>query len=145
MIKKLILITLILNLISFDSSKSIAAPLSGVSCTATQKIGGSRWISGQLGALKNLDAKKSYSFASENFRSKITLSEFIAIISTNYAMLLDLRTYSINSCNKQNGQFHFNLSMTDNDGRKYLMEYVLSFQKQRWGVEAAKVDELIKG
>lgn len=145
MIKKLILITLISNLVILASSSSSAAPLSAVSCSATQKSGGSKWVSGQLKALKNLDAKKSYNFASENFRSKISLTEFIAIISNNYSMLLNLKSYSITSCNKQNGQFHFNLSLIDNDNRKYLMEYVLTYQKGRWGVESATIDELIKG
>ena len=67
-------------------------------CSQEEISGGSAWITGQLNAFSNSDAKAAYAFASEQFRSGVSLDEFASIIAGQYSALLNLETFEIINC-----------------------------------------------
>ncbi|MDP5051475.1 MAG: DUF4864 domain-containing protein, partial [Candidatus Planktophila sp.] len=70
-------------------------------CSNAEVDQGSAWIKGQLDACTNEDPETAYSFASESFKTRSSLQQFIAIIVTNYGFLLSTRSYTIGDCTKQ--------------------------------------------
>ena len=108
-------------------------------CSATEFGGGSAWIKGQLKAFGDSSPNVAYSYASEKFRSETSLENFISVIRNQYSMLLDLKSYDVGQCTKSEGYFLFEVSLVDKADFKYTMRYVLSYVKERWGVEGAAV------
>lgn len=108
-------------------------------CRNAEVDQGSAWIKGQLDAFANEDPETAYSFASESFKARSDLQQFVAIIVTNYGFLLSTRSYTIGDCTKQGELFLFNVQVTDTTGQKYPMEYTLSKIADTWGVDAASV------
>ena len=108
-------------------------------CSTKEISGGSTWIKGQLTAFGNSSPSVAYSYASEKFRSQTSLENFVSVIRNQYSMLLDLKSYEISNCTKSEGYLLFEVSLVDNSDFKYTMRYVLSYVKNRWGVEGAAV------
>ena len=108
-------------------------------CSNTEVDQGSAWIKGQLDAFANEDPETAYSFASESFKARSDLQQFVAIIVTNYGFLLSTRSHTIGDCTKQGELFLFDVQVTDTTGQKYPMEYTLSKIADTWGVDAASV------
>ena len=108
-------------------------------CSNVEVDQGSAWIKGQLDAFANEDPETAYSFASESFKARSDLQQFVAIIVTNYGFLLSTRSHTIGDCTKQGELFLFDVQVTDTTGQKYPMEYTLSKIADTWGVDAASV------
>ena len=108
-------------------------------CSNAEVDQGSAWIKGQLDAFANEDPETAYSFASESFKARSDLQQFVAIIVTNYGFLLSTRSFTIGDCTKQGELFLFDVQVTDTTGQKYPMEYTLSKTANMWGVDAASV------
>ena len=108
-------------------------------CSNAEVDQGSAWIKGQLDAFANEDPETAYSFASESFKARSDLQQFVAIIVTNYGFLLSTRSHTIGDCTKQGELFLFDVQVTDTTGQKYPMEYTLSKIADTWGVDAASV------
>ena len=108
-------------------------------CSNTEVDQGSAWVKGQLDAFANEDPETAYSFASESFKARSDLQQFVAIIVTNYGFLLSTRSHTIGDCTKQGELFLFNVQVIDTAGQKYPMEYTLSKIADTWGVDAASV------
>ena len=108
-------------------------------CSTKEIGGGSAWIKGQLKAFGDSSPSVAYSYASEKFRSETSLENFVSVIRNQYSMLLDLKSYEISNCTKSEGYLLFEVSLVDNSDFKYTMRYVLSYVKNRWGVEGAAV------
>lgn len=108
-------------------------------CSNSEIVQGSAWIKGQLAAFTKEDLETAYSFASESFKARSGLQQFVAIIVTNYGFLLNARSYTVGDCTKEGELFLFNVQVTDRSGQKYLMEYTVSKIANAWGVDAASV------
>ena len=108
-------------------------------CSNAEVDQGSAWIKGQLDAFANEDPETAYGFASESFKARSDLQQFVAIIVTNYGFLLSTRSHTIGDCTKQGELFLFDVQVTDTTGQKYPMEYTLSRIADTWGVDAASV------
>jgi hypothetical protein len=108
-------------------------------CSPSEIDNGSAWIEGQLKAFDNEDPEAAYQFASESFRVRSNLQQFVAIIVTNYGFLLDINSYSVGTCSKSADAYLFDVQVIDTAGEKYSMEYTLSLVNGRWGVDAASV------
>ena len=108
-------------------------------CSNAEVDQGSAWIRGQLDAFANEDPETAYGFASESFKARNGLQQFVAIIVTNYGFLLSTRSHTIGDCTKQGELFLFDVQVTDTTGQKYPMEYTLSKIADTWGVDAASV------
>ena len=135
-------ITLLLS--SCSSTDSVAQkPQESTSaqptCSNAEVDQGSAWIKGQLDAFANEDPETAYGFASESFKARSDLQQFVAIIVTNYGFLLSTRSHTIGDCTKQGELFLFDVQVTDTTGQKYPMEYTLSKIADTWGVDAASV------
>mgnify|MGYP006184776199 CR=1 FL=1 len=108
-------------------------------CSNAEVDQGSAWIKGQLDAIANEDPETAYSFASESFKARSDLQQFVAIIVTNYGFLLSTRSYTIGDCTKDGQFFEFDVEVIDTAGEKYPMRYTLSKIAGTWGVDAAAV------
>jgi hypothetical protein len=108
-------------------------------CSNTEVDQGSAWIKGQLDAFTNEDPETAYDFASEKFKAKSSLNQFVAIIVANYGFLLSTTSYTIGDCTKEGELFNFDVQVTDAVGQKYPMRYTLSKIAGTWGVDAAAV------
>ena len=108
-------------------------------CTKNDFEEGSRWITGQLRAFKKTDPKYAYGFASEDFRSTLSISQFADIISTEYSMLLDWRNFEILSCEKNDEYFLFGVKVVSNEEIVYTLDYFLSKIGGSWGVDSANI------
>ena len=146
MIEKLLVLILAISLLlsSCSSTDPVAQePQESTStqptCSNAEVDQGSAWIKGQLDAFANEDPETAYSFASESFKARSDLQQFVAIIVTNYGFLLSTRSHTIGDCTKQGELFLFDVQVTDTTGQKYPMEYTLSKIADTWGVDAASV------
>lgn len=108
-------------------------------CTKSDFEEGSRWITGQLRAFKKSDPKYAYGFASEDFRSTLSINQFADIISTEYSMLLDWRNFEILSCDKNEEYFLFGVKVVSNEEIVYIFEYFLSKIGGSWGIDSANI------
>ena len=108
-------------------------------CTKAEIDQGSAWIKGQLTAFTEEDPETAYGFASESFKARSSLQQFVAIIVGNYGFLLNTDSYTVGDCTKQGELFLFDVQVTDTTGQKYPMEYTLSKIANTWGVDAASV------
>ena len=108
-------------------------------CSESEFTGGSNWIEGQLQAFGERDPNRAYSYASEAFKNANSVEDFAAIISSQYSMLLDLRDFNIVSCDKDGDFFSYKVQITDNQGGRYAMEYLLSYIRNKWGIDGASV------
>jgi hypothetical protein len=108
-------------------------------CSATELRDGSAWIKGQLRAFNESEPKVAYEYASEQFRAKTSLEQFVYVIRSQYSMLLDLKSYSVINCERNNGYFLYQVKVIDNSNQSYDLQYLLSYTKKKWGVEAAVV------
>lgn len=144
------LLTLILaaTLTACSSPEEVSQPtnskLDGIAqptptCSTQEFVSGSDWIKGQLKAFEEADAEKAYSYASESFQRDNSVEDFAAIIVSQYTMLLDIKDYQIISCDKSGEMFSFKVKISDNQGDSYAMEYILSLNGERWGVDGASV------
>ena len=61
------------------------------------------------------------------------------MVINGYTMLLDIKDYQIISCDKSGEMFSFKVKISDNQGDSYAMEYILSRNGERWGVDGASV------
>ena len=91
------------------------------SCSNTEVDQGSAWIKGQLEAFTKEDPETAYNFASENFKARSSLNQFVAIIVANYGFLLSLSSYTIGDCTKDGEFFDFDVEVIDTAGEKYPM------------------------
>jgi hypothetical protein len=108
-------------------------------CSNTEVDQGSAWIKGQLDAFTKEDPEAAYNFASEDFKARSSLNQFVAIIVANYGFLLSTSSYTIGDCTKDGEFFDFDVEVIDTAGEKYPMRYTLSKIAGTWGVDAAAV------
>jgi len=108
-------------------------------CSNAEVDQGSAWIKGQLEAFTKEDPETAYGFASENFKARSSLNQFVAIIVANYGFLLSTSSYTIGDCTKVGEFFDFDVEVIDTAGEKHPMRYALSKIDGTWGVDAAAV------
>ena len=112
------------------------------SCTKEEFSGGSKWINGQLRAFGEDNLSKAYTYASETFQKNFNLKMFTLIIIGEYSMLLNLKSFQVDSCGKSGERFVFNGKLEDKEGTQYAMEYTLSRIQNKWGVDGAQVSKI---
>lgn len=110
-------------------------------CTQEEITDGSAWITGQLDAFASADAKGAYTFASERFRSEVSLDDFAAIIAGQYSALLTLDSFDIGKCTPNESGFVFQVDIVDKEKQNFTMQYLLSLIDGQWGVDAATIAE----
>jgi hypothetical protein len=110
-------------------------------CTQGEITDGSAWITGQLNAFASADAKGAYAFASEQFRSEVSLDDFAAIIAGQYSALLTLDSFEIGKCTPNESGFVFQVDIVDKEKQNFTMQYLLSLIDGQWGVDAATIAE----
>ena len=108
-------------------------------CTQEEITDGSAWITGQLDAFASADAKGAYAFASEQFRSGVSLDDFASIIVGQYSALLSLDSFEIGKCTPNESGFVFQVDLIDKGKQNFTMQYLLSLIDGQWGVDAATI------
>lgn len=108
-------------------------------CSYDAKISGLRVITSQLNAFKSANLAQAYQYASENFRSRVTLSQFSAIIGNGYPMLFNLKKFSVSTCSPLNDNYLFTVDLEEKGGVKFHLYYLLSDISNHWGVEGVQL------
>ena len=108
-------------------------------CSNAENSAGGDLIRAQLQAFKKQDLEGAYGYATESFKENNSLSEFKSVIENQYSMLLDLKSFEILQCAREAEIYYFNLSLIDNTGQNYSMDYALANTDGIWGVIGAQV------
>ena len=108
-------------------------------CTGAQVELIDQHISAQIDALAKRDWKQAYSFASEDFREGIGVDQFIAIIESQYAMLINNQGYQFNQCDIAAGMIMQGVGVRSGE-EVFNLTYRLSVNGSTLGVEAAVIN-----
>ena len=123
-------------ILSGCSQKAAFEELADGGCSSEQKKLVEAHISSQIDALAKKDWKLAYSYASPGFRSGVEIEQFIFIIGTQYAMLVDNEGYEFNACTIANEKITQRIAVTSNAEITNLT-YILSVEKEVLGVDSA--------
>ena len=124
------------------SQKAPFADLANGNCTRTQANLVNKHISGQIDALADKDWELAYSFASDKFQANVSLDDFILIIGTQYAMLIENKGYEFNECNLAGGSITQEVDVTSGE-QVFSLTYTLTVNDSALGVESAVVSEFV--
>lgn len=108
-------------------------------CTDAQAELVDQHISGQIDALAKRDWETAYLFASADFRARIEVEQFIAIIDSQYAMLINNQGYQFNKCTIVTGMIMQEVGVTGEE-EVFNLTYRLSVNGATLGVEAAVIN-----
>ena len=108
-------------------------------CTGQQVELIDQHISGQIDALAKRDWKQAYSFASEDFQGRIGIDQFIEIIDSQYAMLINNQGYQFNQCDIAAGMIMQEVGVRSG-AEVFNLTYRLSVNGSALGVEAAVIN-----
>lgn len=108
-------------------------------CTGQQVELIDKHISGQIDALAKRDWKQAYSFASEDFQEGVGLNQFIEIIDSQYAMLINNQGYQFNKCTIAAGMIMQEVGVRSGQ-EVFNLTYRLSINGSTLGVEAAVIN-----
>ena len=120
------------------SQRAPFADLKDGNCTGTQADLVKKHVSNQVDALTDKDWVLAYTFASENFKSNVSVDDFILIINAQYPMLVENKGYEFNDCTIAENLIAQEVSVTSGD-QVYSLTYTLTVSDSVLGVEAAVV------
>ena len=108
-------------------------------CTGAQAELVDQHISAQIDALAKGDWETAYSFASADFQARIEVEQFIAIIESQYAMLINNQGYQFNQCTIAAGMIMQEVGVRGEE-EVFNLTYRLSVNGATLGVEAAVIN-----
>lgn len=135
---------LALALLTACAQSSAFEPLADGPCTVNQEAAITKHLSAQIDAFAARDWELAYSYASANFRQVITLAEFTEIIQAQYGMLIENKGYSFGSCEISAANILRQVSVASDQG-DFSLDYKLSFDNSKIGVESAVITQLSEG
>ena len=109
-------------------------------CSSAEEDLVSQHISGQIDALADQDWKLAYSFASDNFKGKVSLAQFTFIIASQYSILIENRGYTFDTCTLKDRGVVQEVSVTSG-GQVNNLTYELSVTHSRLGIESAMIGD----
>ena len=113
-------------------------------CSSAEEELASQHISGQIDALADQDWKLAYSFASDNFKGKVSLAQFTFIIASQYSILIENRGYTFDTCTLVDGGVVQEVSVTSG-GQVNNLTYELSVTDSKLGIESAMIGDAEAG
>ena len=134
--RRIIGLCVMVLILSGCSQKAAFEELADGVCSSEQKKLVEAHISSQIDAIAKNDWKLAYSYASPGFRSGVEIEQFIFIIGTQYAMLVDNEGYEFNACTIANEKITQRIAVTSNAEITNLT-YILSVEKEVLGVDSA--------
>ena len=135
---------LAMALLTACAQSSAFEPLADGPCTVNQEAAITKHLSEQIDAFAARDWELAYSYASANFRQVITLAEFTEIIQAQYGMLIENNGYSFGSCEISATNILRQVSVASDQG-DFSLDYKLSFDNSKIGVESAVITLLSEG
>jgi hypothetical protein len=138
-VKAFIAISLFAALLTGCAQKPAFEELADGPCTGAQVELIDQHISGQIDALAKRDWKQAYSFASEDFQERVGVDQFIAIIESQYAMLINNQGYQFNQCDIAAGMIMQEVGVRSGE-EVFNLTYRLSVNGSTLGVEAAVIN-----
>ncbi len=137
--KPFIAISLAAALLTGCAQKPAFEELADGPCTGAQVELIDQHISAQIDALAKRNWKQAYSFASEDFQERVEVDQFIAIIETQYAMLINNQGYQFNQCDIAAGMIVQEVGVRSGE-EVFNLTYRLSVNGSTIGVEAAVIN-----
>ena len=123
------------------SQKSALSDLADGDCTGSVAELVDKHISGQIDALADKDWELAHSFASENFQANVSVEDFILIIGTQYAMLIENKGYQFNECTVDGDTIKQEVSVLSGE-QEFSLVYVLAVDGSTLGVDSAVVSRV---
>lgn len=110
-----------------------------VQCSQTEQSGIERTINAQTGYFAVGDFELAYSYASESFRSSVSLERFIQIIEGSYGPLISSSTLSFSNClvNREASVAAIDARFSEDGTELYALRYVLVESDLGWRVDGA--------
>jgi fructose-1,6-bisphosphatase/sedoheptulose 1,7-bisphosphatase-like protein len=127
-------------ILSGCSQKAAFEELADGVCSSEQAQLVQAHISSQIDAMAKKDWELAYSFASPGFRSGVEIEQFIFIIGTQYAMLVENEGYEFSACTIASEKLVQEIAVTSNAAVTNLT-YILSVQKEVLGVDSATTSQ----
>ena len=124
------------------SQNSALEDLADGKCTSAVADLVDKHISGQIDALADKDWELAHSFASENFQANVSVDDFILIIGSQYAMLIENKGYQFNECTVVGNTIKQEVSVLSGE-QKFSLTYNLTVNGSTLGVESAIVSEFV--
>ena len=124
------------------AQKSALADLADGNCTDAVATLVNKHISGQIDALADKDWELAHSFASENFQANVSVDDFILIIGSQYAMLIENKGYQFNECTVAGSTIKQEISVQSGE-QEFSLTYTLTVNDSSLGVESAVVSEFV--
>jgi hypothetical protein len=139
-LKKLLITSLALVLLSACSTSSPFKSLTAGPCSGEQKQLVSAHISSQISAISKQDWPLAYSFAAKSFQDSVDLTSFEVIITDSYSFLIDNKGITFGECEIKDGKIFQEVTITSS-GDNSELSYRLSLVEEKLGVEAASLVE----
>ena len=124
------------------SQNSALEDLADGKCTSAVADLVDKHISGQIDALADKDWELAHSFASENFQANVSVDDFILIIGTQYAMLIENKGYQFKECTVAGSTIKQEISVQSGE-QEFSLTYTLTVNDSSLGVESAVVSEFV--
>jgi len=140
-VKGFIAICLCAALLTGCAQKPAFEELADGPCTDAQVKLIDQHISGQIDAIAEREWKLAYSFASEDFQVRVGVDQFIKIIESQYAVLINNQGYQFNQCIIAGGMIVQEVGVRSAEEVSNLT-YRLSVNGSTLGVEAAVINEV---
>ncbi len=137
--KAFVAISLFAALLTGCAQQAAFEKLADGTCTGAQAELVDQHISGQIDALAKRDWGTAYSFASDNFQERIGVDQFIEIIDSQYAMLINNQGYQFNQCTIAAGMIMQEVGVRGEE-EVFNLTYRLSVNGSTLGVEAAVIN-----
>ena len=137
--KAFLAISLFAALLTGCSQQAAFEKLADGTCTGAQAELVDQHISGQIDALAKRDWETAYSFASADFQARVEVEQFIAIIDSQYAMLINNQGYQFNKCTISAGMIMQEVGVRGEE-EVFNLTYRLSVNGSALGVEAAVIN-----
>ena len=138
--RRIIGLCVMVLILSGCSQKAAFEELADGGCSSEQAELVQAHISSQIDAIAKKDWKLAYSFASPGFRSGVEIEQFIFIIGTQYAMLVDNEGYEFGACTIASKKLVQEIAVTSNAEITNLT-YILSVEKEVLGVDSATASQ----
>jgi hypothetical protein len=139
-VRRIIAIVLIVSVGMAVAGTYVIRPQADVvqgSCAPADLRGIQQAITGQTEALSAQDFRRARSFSSASFRSNVTERQFVAIISSGYAFLLESPVITFDAC-EQAGPGQINvLASFDVNGDANRLRYAMVTEDGGWFINAA--------
>jgi hypothetical protein len=138
-VKAFIAISLFAALLTGCAQQAAFEELADGTCSGAQVELIDQHISAQIDALAKRDWELAYSFASDGFQERVRVDQFIAIIESQYAMLINNQGYQFNQCDIAAGMIMQAVGVRSGE-EVFNLTYRLSVNGSTLGVEAAVIN-----